>query len=58
MDLQGIGVLLLILVVWIVLNRWVLPRFGINTCMSCGCRADPTARRRGAEQTESTGDEP
>jgi hypothetical protein len=27
------------LVLWIVLNRWVLPRFGIPTCMSGGCTA-------------------
>ncbi len=25
---------------WVVLNRWVLPRFGISTCMSGGCAAD------------------
>ena len=24
-------------VFWIVLNRWVLPRFGIETCMSGAC---------------------
>ena len=23
---------------WIVLNMWVLPYFGIRTCMSGGCR--------------------
>lgn len=26
-----------ILVIWIGLNRWVLPWFGIPTCMSGGC---------------------
>ena len=26
-----------ILVLWIALNRWVLPWFGIRTCMSGGC---------------------
>jgi hypothetical protein len=25
------------MVLWIVLNRWVLPWFGIHTCMSGGC---------------------
>ena len=28
-----------ILVLWIALNRWVLPWFGIRTCMSGGCTA-------------------
>jgi hypothetical protein len=28
------------LVLWIVLNRWVLPRFGIRTCISGGCAMD------------------
>jgi hypothetical protein len=28
-----------ILVLWIVLNRWVLPWCGIPTCMSGGCAA-------------------
>lgn len=26
-----------LLAVWIALNRWVLPWFGISTCMSGGC---------------------
>jgi hypothetical protein len=26
-----------IIVLWIVLNRWVLPWFGVDTCMSGGC---------------------
>jgi hypothetical protein len=26
-----------VLALWIVLNRWVLPWFGIHTCMSGGC---------------------
>ena len=25
------------LVLWIVLNRWILPWFGISTCMSGNC---------------------
>lgn len=57
MDPQGIGILLLILTAWIVLNRWVLPRFGIDTCMSCSCRADRSRPAPDAEPTESTGDE-
>ncbi len=31
MGLKEIGFVLLILVAWIVLNRWVLPRFGVST---------------------------
>ena len=27
-------------VLWIALNRWILPWFGISTCMSGGCAAD------------------
>lgn len=30
-------VLIAILTAWIVLNRWVLPYFGVQTCMSGGC---------------------
>jgi len=25
------------MVLWFALNRWVLPWFGLPTCMSCGC---------------------
>ncbi len=34
------------IVFWIVLNRWVLPRFGVQTCMSgaCGPRAQQPER--------------
>jgi hypothetical protein len=32
--------LIVFLALWIVLNRWVLPWFGIRTCMSGGCVAD------------------
>ena len=28
------------MVLWIVLNRWVLPWFGIHTCMSGGCATE------------------
>jgi p-aminobenzoyl-glutamate transporter AbgT len=31
MTFQEIGIFLLILVAWFVLNRWVLPRFGVST---------------------------
>jgi len=29
------------LVFWIVLNRWLLPYFGIQTCMSGACSLPP-----------------
>lgn len=35
--MKEFALLLGALVVWIVLNRWVLPWFGIPTCMSGGC---------------------
>jgi hypothetical protein len=44
-DLLMIGV---ILFAWIALNRWVLPAFGIQTCMSgacCGNTCRPAAER-------------
>ncbi len=28
-------------VAWIVLNRWLLPWFGVRTCMSGGCALPP-----------------
>jgi hypothetical protein len=31
MGLKEFGFVLLILVAWIVVNRWVLPRFGVST---------------------------
>jgi hypothetical protein len=33
-------ILLGVVVLWIALNRWILPWFGIPTCMSGGCAAD------------------
>ena len=36
------GLLLVaISVAWLVLNRWVLPSFGVATCMSGACTVDP-----------------
>lgn len=32
-------ILIGVLVLWIALNRWVLPWFGIQTCMSGACSA-------------------
>lgn len=48
---------------WIVLNRWILPWFGVPTCMSGGCaascRADSAAlrdSRSDKDVVESKGD--
>jgi hypothetical protein len=43
------------LAAWIVLNRWVLPWFGVATCMSGACAVDPrrAAVDRGAAAAES-----
>jgi len=44
-----------ILAAWFVLNRWVLPRFGVPMCL-CGCCAvDP---RRSATEAEVAGQVP
>ncbi len=42
------------LAAWVVLNRWVLPRFGVPTCMSGGCAAStcPTSDREEEELTK------
>jgi hypothetical protein len=31
----------LILTAWFVLNRWILPRFGVPTCLGGSCAVDP-----------------
>ena len=31
MGLKELGFVLLVFVAWIVINRWVLPRFGVST---------------------------
>jgi hypothetical protein len=35
--MKDFAILLGVAVLWIVLNRWVLPWFGVQTCMSGGC---------------------
>ena len=37
MSWNNLGLFLLILLAWFSLGRWVLPRFGIETCMSGSC---------------------
>lgn len=41
MGLREFGLFLGVIVAWFVLSRWVLPWFGINTCMSGSCGVDP-----------------
>lgn len=41
------------LVFWITLNRWILPWFGIQTCMSGGCCSIPTIRTCPVESTST-----
>ena len=40
-TLKEWGVLLGVFATWVVLSRWVLPLFGVNTCMSGGCSVSP-----------------
>lgn len=44
MGLREFGLFLGVIVAWFVLSRWVLPWFGINTCMSGSCGVDPRPR--------------
>jgi hypothetical protein len=37
---KELGLLVGIVLVWFALNRWVLPWFGVATCMSGGCAID------------------
>lgn len=39
MNYRDIALIVLFLVAWVVLNRFVLPACGISTCMSGGCAA-------------------
>jgi hypothetical protein len=35
--MRDFAIVLGLFVLWIALNRWVLPWFGVQTCMSGGC---------------------
>ncbi len=50
--LLALGVVLL----WIALNRWILPRFGIRTCMSGGCSLDCASTPTGQTQKQADKD--
>lgn len=36
--MKEFSIMLGVLLVWIALNRWVLPWFGVQTCMSGACQ--------------------
>jgi hypothetical protein len=40
MSFKGVAIFLGIFVLWVVLNRWILPWMGLPTCMSGGCSTD------------------
>ena len=36
-------------VVWVALQAWILPYFGVSTCLSGACRLNPAAQHRAVE---------
>jgi hypothetical protein len=57
MTFKEIGLLLLFVAAWVGLNRWVLPWFGIPTCMSGRCGLDrPPAETENATRRARLGD--
>lgn len=44
-------------VAWIVLNIWVLPRFGIQTCLSGACGGPQTKSTRLADTQRGLGND-
>lgn len=59
MSVKEFGFVLLFLAAWIVLNRWVLPWFGVPTCMSGGCGGGSCSldqRPAGAERAPESQD--
>jgi hypothetical protein len=41
MDISALTTVIIVLAAWIVLSRWVLPWFGVPTCMSGSCSLGP-----------------
>jgi hypothetical protein len=58
MSFKDIAFVLLFLGAWIVLNRWILPRFGISTCMSGSCAVDPPLATRQKEPDQADRQDP
>lgn len=50
--MKDILVFVVIFAGWIVLNIWVLPWFGIRTCMSGGCRVPHVERNDGPDTVD------
>lgn len=44
--MTDIMILLAVLAAWFILNIWVLPRFGMNTCLSGFCNIDSQIKAR------------
>lgn len=43
MSGKELAFLATVMVLWFALNRWILPYFGVNTCMSGCCPLNPPA---------------
>lgn len=50
--MKDILIFVVIFAGWIVLNIWVLPWFGIRTCMSGGCRVPHVERNDGPDTVD------
>lgn len=44
MDGKSLSMLFALVAAWFILNRWVLPFFGVSTCMSCSSSCQPINR--------------
>jgi len=53
MDNTSLLALVAFVVLWIVLNRWILPLFGVSTCMSGCCALDTSAATCKSNDRES-----
>ncbi len=66
MGFKEIGIFVGVLALWIVLNRWVLPYFGVSTCMSGACSTPssysqvekPSCCATGSDETAQPAAEP
>lgn len=58
--MNDLSIIALFLVAWIVLNRWILPAMGIETCMSGGCCGNscrvPAAQNAAPDEADSRTD--
>ena len=56
MDSSTFVTIVAVLLTWFILIRWVLPWFGVPTCMGGGCCS--VAPRTTVSQTDRSGNEP